>query len=146
MMTSRPVVALLGAAPGERQALARALSERLAKAGTGARFIVDLAAGEPPALTLLLASDAQPGDSGLREQLACAGIPFSVLYGDAAARLQGAWRLLVPLLGLPGPPPEPVGRLWNWSCDKCSDPVCEHRLFQDLLARRSAAAGTGPAR
>ncbi len=26
--------------------------------------------------------------------------------------------------------------LRRWACDACSDPDCEHRLFQDLLARR----------
>ncbi|MBS0341845.1 MAG: hypothetical protein JSS56_15085 [Proteobacteria bacterium] len=70
-----------------------------------------------------------------------AGIGFSVLYGDAQARVDGAWRLIAPLLGLAPSQDLRAGSTsrWSWSCDKCSDPACEHRLFQDLLQGRQDA-------
>lgn len=151
MTKPRPVVALLSAAPGAGQALAHELIQRIAQAGVGAEFSpefsFELTAGKLPALTLLIAPDAGPDDPGLREQLARARVSFSVLYGDASARLVSAWQLIQPMLKLPPAPAaqEPSGRAWSWSCDKCSDPGCEHRLFQDLLAKRPADSGTEPA-
>jgi hypothetical protein len=29
-------------------------------------------------------------------------------------------------------------RLRAWNCEKCSDPVCEHRLFTSLVDQRQA--------
>ena len=29
---------------------------------------------------------------------------------------------------------------WVWSCEKCSDPQCEHRLLTALLAQRARQA------
>lgn len=73
------------------------------------------------------------------------GISFSVLHGDGEARLDSAWRLIQALLGLP---PElavsATERRWSWTCDKCSDPVCEHRLFRDLLENKKRDQGTEP--
>ncbi|HSV60104.1 MAG TPA: hypothetical protein VLJ19_14515 [Variovorax sp.] len=151
MTKPRPVVALLGAAPGARQALAHELIERIAQTGVGAgfspEFTFELTAGKLPALTLLIAPDAGPDDPGLRERLARERVPYSVLYGDASARLASAWQLLQPLLKVAPAPAEqePSRRAWSWSCDKCSDPACEHRLFQDLLAKKPADSGTEPA-
>ena len=151
MTKPRPVVALLSAAPGAGQALAHELIQRIAQAGVGAEFSpefsFELTAGKLPALTLLIAPDAGPDDSGLREQLALERNPYSVLHGDASARLASAWQLLRALLALPtaAAAPEPARRAWSWACDKCSDPACEHRLFQDLLAKRPPASGTEPA-
>ena len=149
-MSPTPVVALLGAAAGVRQTLARDLIERLAQCGIGAglapQITCELSAGSAhPTLTLLIASE--DGDHGLRERLARERIAYSVLCGNAADRLAGAWQLLKPLLNLPQEPaaPEPTRRAWRWACDKCSDPACEHRLLQDLLAGRSGtASGTDP--
>ena len=83
-------------------------------------------------------------DSALREQLAALGVPFRVVYGAGRARLTHA------LLALGLPAPEGAvqqsreqaqfdlnqGRT-PWSCEKCSDPDCEHRLFTGLLGKRS---------
>jgi hypothetical protein len=81
-------------------------------------------------------------DSELREHLQALGLPYRVVYGEGLARLNHA--LLA--LGLP-PLDEPTreareqaqfdlnrGRT-AWSCEKCSDPDCEHRLFTGLLRR-----------
>lgn len=79
-------------------------------------------------------------DAQLREQLQALDLPFRVVYGQGAARLTNA--LLA--LGLPAPD-EACQQLraqaqfdlnrgrTPWSCEKCSDPECEHQLFTRLL-------------
>ena len=131
------LIALLGAAHSGRHALLLELAPRLRGTALRAEVIEDEAAMRSPALVLLLA----PGDAGgeaedlrWRGRLSQAGIGFSVLHGDAQAKLEGAWRLVQPLLGQT--PEQDAGSRWTWSCDKCSDPACEHRLFQDLLQGR----------
>ncbi|MES2973589.1 MAG: ATP-binding protein [Pseudomonadota bacterium] len=86
----------------------------------------------------------EPTDSLLRAALARGGISYKVIYGSGPERLQNT------LSALPGQ--GPAGKLrrapganeaWAWSCDKCSDPVCEHRLFTGLLQSK-AAGRPGP--
>jgi HTH-type transcriptional regulator, transcriptional repressor of NAD biosynthesis genes len=81
-------------------------------------------------------------DSALRGQLQALGLPYRVVYGAGPARLINA--LLA--LGLPAPDTNTHrareeaqfdlnrGRT-PWSCEQCSDPDCEHRLFTGLLQR-----------
>jgi nicotinamide riboside kinase len=78
----------------------------------------------------------EPVDTALRAALARGGIPFQVVYGTGEARLQNALRCLnstaeskMDEQQLQSKPK----RLRNWVCERCSDPVCEHRLFRDLL-------------
>ena len=40
------------------------------------------------------------------------------------------------LIADPDDGPQPTRTTWAWTCDKCSDPACEHRLFSDLVAGR----------
>lgn len=140
-------IALLGADRAGRQALADALVPRLQGTSFFVQAVEDSTQLQSPALVLLLASsDAHGDEEGLRwrEWLVQAGIAFSVLHGDAQARLEGAWRLVAPLLGLAAPAQDGcagAAARWSWSCDKCSDPACEHRLFQDLLKGRAQDAG-----
>jgi hypothetical protein len=138
-------IALLGAAHSGRHALADALAPRLQSTGLRVEVIEDaaaLAALQDPPLVLLLAprdSAGEAKDLQWRERLMRNGIGFSVLHGDEEARLDAAWCLIQALLGPPIPAPATRGvdgRRWNWACDKCSDPACEHRLFQDLLSSR----------
>ncbi|WP_411881210.1 hypothetical protein [Polaromonas sp. YR568] len=82
-------------------------------------------------------------DHAIRSALAVTGMAYCVLYGSAPQRLAqalGAVERLQP--GLPLRDQQPAGRskLWVWVCDKCSDPVCEHRLLSDLLAQRASPA------
>jgi hypothetical protein len=141
-------IALLGAAHSGRHALADALASRLQSTGLRVEVIEDaaaLAALQNPPLVLLLAprdSAGEAQDLQWRERLMRDGIGFSVLHGDEEARLDAAWCLIQALRGHP-PIPAPVtrgvgGQRWSWTCDKCSDPACEHRLFQDLLSSRQA--------
>jgi nicotinamide riboside kinase len=78
----------------------------------------------------------EPVDTALRAALSRGGIPFQVVYGTSEARLQNALRCLNSTVEskmdeqqLQSKPK----RLRNWVCERCSDPVCEHRLFRDLL-------------
>lgn len=90
-------------------------------------------------------------DAELRRQLQASGTPYRVVYGSTARRLTSA---LAAAQALQAPPPStalsltraPVGsadgrdedddqgrlKMRSWGCEKCSDPVCEHRLFTSL--------------
>ena len=84
----------------------------------------------------------EPVDLRVRQALAAGGIAHAVVYGQGLQRLNNA------LLALGWPPEDPGswqqreagqfaldrGRV-PWSCDKCSDPDCEHRLFTGLIRR-----------
>ena len=140
-------IALLGADHRSKQDLLSALAPRLQGTPLVAQAIDDVAELQSsPGLVLLLASadaHAEAEDLRWRERLMQKAIPFSVLHGDAQAQLDGAWRLIEPLLGVAPTPDARAGSAsrWNWSCEKCSDPACEHRLFQDLLQGRRTAEG-----
>jgi hypothetical protein len=72
-----------------------------------------------------------PVDALVREALQKAGIAYRVVYGRGEERTRNA---LAPVLALLGESrPEGSERVrWTWSCEKCSDPECEHRLFTAL--------------
>ena len=77
----------------------------------------------------------EPVDTALRAALALGGIPFQVVYGTGESRLQNALRCLnlassTHRFETNENRPQ---RLRTWVCERCSDPVCEHRLFRDLL-------------
>ncbi len=88
----------------------------------------------------------EPVDALLRSALDRAGLRYAVVYGRGEQRLAAA---LVALgiatesiatkglftLALPGK--DSKSAPWKWVCDKCSDPVCEHRLFTELLTAPS---------
>lgn len=78
-------------------------------------------------------------DSALRRSLQGAGLPFHCVPGTLSERLQLVLRLTGPLLGRVLVPSgiTPVAGRVSWSCEKCSDPDCEHRLFSDLLSTPS---------
>ena len=115
-----------------------------------------LAAQRGYALTLLTALDLpwvadglqrdgphvrEPVDALVRAALRRAGVSYGVVHGRGDERLANAWSAL----HLAAAAEAPVATLrdvesqegWRWSCDKCSDPACEHHLFSDLLARRT---------
>lgn len=84
-------------------------------------------------------------DRRLRELLTASGIAFCVVYGQGEARLANALAALG--FDLTAQDPDPAGaeasprpKRWQWNCDKCSDPGCEHRLF--TLRPGTAAAGS----
>jgi nicotinamide riboside kinase len=72
----------------------------------------------------------EPVDTALRTALSIGGIQFQVVYGTGKERLRNALRCLNLTIESSENRPQ---NLRNWVCERCSDPVCEHRLFQDLL-------------
>lgn len=87
-------------------------------------------------------------DAELRRRLAASGTCYRVLYGSAERRLACALAVLgiapasthLPVRGSSegtlrlndqdrGDSPL---KMRSWGCEKCSDPVCEHRLFTSL--------------
>jgi nicotinamide riboside kinase len=81
----------------------------------------------------------EPVDALIRNMLAHAKVDYRVVYGSGGERLLNA----VAALELtarpgrePGSPPAPSQRQpWTWSCEKCGDPECEHKLFGAMRRR-----------
>jgi len=147
-------IAVTGAPSTGKHQLASVLGRALRDAGRSASVLVPASsfanapAGYDLVLLCGLESDEparQAADQSLRTALAAAGKAYCVLYGSAPQRLAQALGAVERLL--PGSVPQeqaPAGRskAWVWVCDKCSDPVCEHRLLSDLLAQRTAPAAS----
>lgn len=76
-------------------------------------------------------------DALLRHELQTAGVPFQTVYGHGEVRVQQALRAVGSSLGRTLVPQDPAlaNGLRPWSCENCSDPACEHRLFTGLLVR-----------
>jgi HTH-type transcriptional regulator, transcriptional repressor of NAD biosynthesis genes len=115
--------------------------------------VPSLAQHSPIQLTLLMGLDFPwqadglfregPGmradiDAVLRRELQSASIPFQTVYGPVDARLQHALRAVGVLLGRPLATHDPVleAGTGRWTCENCSDPECERRLFSGLVSSR----------
>lgn len=121
--------------------LARFFSERgldiaLLEDDTGAEVV--LLAG----LDLPSALGAEAQDASIRTRLQSAGVAFHVVYGTGPQRLRSALQALASAGVLAAGVVEreddgaQARRPWTWSCEKCSDPDCEHRLFTRLREAR----------
>lgn len=153
-------VALAGAAGSGKAQLLFALNQALESGGLSAVVVVVVvvcpavfAASAPAScdLTLLMGletrhRDMQPADQQVRTALASNGTSFQVLYGTSEERLAQAMNLITTRVSQPTksatlPNSEVSGQRkpWLWSCDKCSDPQCEHKLLTALLAKRPTA-------
>jgi nicotinamide riboside kinase len=80
-------------------------------------------------------------DTLVRSLLQAARVPFQVVYGSGGQRLQSALHALEGAGVLPAgtarrAPDADTRRAWQWNCEKCSDPACEHRLFTQLREAR----------
>lgn len=75
----------------------------------------------------------EPVDAIVRAALGRASVPYAVVHGRGNERLASAWNAL----NLAVQSESRTSSGWRWSCDKCSDPVCEHSLFTDLLAKKT---------
>jgi hypothetical protein len=143
------VIALLGADGSGKTQLAEALAQRLAQRGIAATLVAvpqssfDAAALEAyrgHAFTLLIApASPTPIDGMLRKALMDANLSFAVVHGEGAEQLANAWNAINTAADpdARGSAEPGTTTAWSWACDKCSDPACEHRLFSDLVAKRS---------
>jgi len=80
----------------------------------------------------------EPVDTLLRGALSRSGVTWQVIYGHGPARLDNALNAIYSianndLMTLGTGQKTLKSAAWSWSCEKCSDPGCEHRLFTDLL-------------
>lgn len=92
-------------------------------------------------LDLPSARGAEAQDASIRGRLESAGVAFHVVYGTGPQRLRSALQALasagVLAAGLVEREDDGArSRAWTWSCEKCSDPDCEHRLFTRLREAR----------
>ncbi|MES2531270.1 MAG: ATP-binding protein [Pseudomonadota bacterium] len=90
----------------------------------------------------------EPVDAAVRATLQRAAVPYAVVHGDGPQRLANAWNAITRTVEVGDfsdaaggsasdqRDPQAAAGAWRWSCDKCSDPACEHRLFSDLVASR----------
>ena len=80
-----------------------------------------------------------PVDTALRASLTRGGIQFQVVYGTGESRLHNALRCLNSHVEATASEDSTLKsqpqRLRNWVCERCSDPVYEHRLFRDLIQK-----------
>ncbi len=87
-----------------------------------------------------------PVDALIRAALTGARLQFSTIYGLGGQRLLHALQCinttkLIAIndhmaLTLPENSVKMKSQAWKWVCDKCSDPVCEHQLFSQLIGAR----------
>ena len=79
----------------------------------------------------------EPVDALVREALTRAGVSYRTVYGQGRERLANALAAIAPVLPSSFTPDAAPAesRPWVWTCDKCSDPDCEHRLFTSLAGR-----------
>jgi hypothetical protein len=105
-------------------------------------------------VTFLLGMDGSQADDAhaerlLRTDLHRHNISYQVLYGTSEECLAQALqtiqrRLPTQSFGEDSAPKAPADQTssqnakWVWACDKCSDPLCEHRLLSSLLASRKS--------
>lgn len=85
-------------------------------------------------------------DAQLRTALQDAGVAFRVIYGRGEKRVENALNAIGSIAFNRDQKGESLNfdaekeiypqRLRAWNCEKCSDPVCEHRLFTSLVDKR----------
>jgi nicotinamide riboside kinase len=95
-----------------------------------------------------------PVDTLIRKALSSADLPFSTVYGLGAQRVQHAVQSIHTtqlianndLMTSTSPVISVNSRktAWKWMCDKCSDPVCEHQLFSQLIGARQGLPSALP--
>ena len=156
-------IALLGLPDSARTELALTLTEALS-AATSPAVVTSIDALPPQTnfssydlvlLMGLVSTETAPpapaldaADQHIRATLSQAGVAYQVIYGRGNERLEHALQACEDLRAHSAPPAQSgtmaamasdkKPRAWTWMCDKCSDPVCEHRLLSDLLASRTA--------
>lgn len=148
-------IALLGAPGTGKSRLARELAGHLGQQACDHEVLEGATPHVLPCDAILLmgldlpsSAGGEAADAQLRAELQSAGLPYQVVYGTGEQRLRSALLALAAagmLPAAPAPHDEEGGaaRAWTWTCEKCSDPACEHRLFTRLKQGRAAPPGEG---
>jgi hypothetical protein len=88
---------------------------------------------------LLFASDpSEHGTTLWRHTLIMQGLPFQVIQAKGEAWVKQCLQALLPLESFEGMGCQDVAERWQGTCESCSDPDCERRLFSGLLQGRGA--------
>ncbi len=115
---------------------------------------------QPAAVVLLMGLDLpcpaadrtaqEAADTQLRRALDIARMPYKVVYGLGTARVQNALFAIKNIAFaydksrtsavFDTERGQTKGRMRLWNCEKCSDSVCEHRLFTALTGLQSSRA------
>lgn len=82
-------------------------------------------------------ADQRAADQALRATLHRKSLPYALVYGTDPQRCEHALQAIrYQQRTTAGPLPanlQPQPSRWQWPCEKCSDPQCEHRLFSELV-------------
>ena len=81
----------------------------------------------------------EPVDALVRGMLERGQLHYRVVYGNGEERLLNALSAVnsVTIDDVAATPTRPSSQRppWSWSCEKCGDPECEHKLFGAMLRR-----------
>lgn len=75
----------------------------------------------------------EPFDARLRQVLLANALSHAVVYGAGQVRVQCALQAIAHHRDAQITPLEAGQPPWQWSCEKCSDATCEHRMFTGRL-------------
>ncbi|MBC7610935.1 MAG: hypothetical protein H7228_15430 [Polaromonas sp.] len=138
-------IALLGVPDTGTSRLATHLNYTLQASNWSAAVLIVMApTGQQFDLIFLMGlesatADMQRADNAIRAALMHDQTTHEVLYGSASERHAQVIKAIAKRLGK-NSTSDPKGDSWVWTCDNCSDPHCEHKLFTDLLEKRTAEA------
>jgi hypothetical protein len=137
-------IVLLGLSQPRMQHLAMVLEKALAPVLPGFSLLTPNSpqGWKPPPLPyriLLFASDpSEHGTTLWRHTLIMQGLPFQVIQANGEAWVKQCLQTLLPLESVEGMGCQDVAERWQGTCESCSDPDCERRLFSGLLQGRGA--------
>jgi len=88
----------------------------------------------------------EPVDAQVRAALERAGVAYRVVYGSGPERLAHALFAIESIASRAHAASTADGsgsktRPWSWSCEKCGDAACEHRLFTALGLGKASSGG-----
>ncbi|QDL53902.1 AAA family ATPase [Rhodoferax aquaticus] len=78
-------------------------------------------------------------DMRLREVLGLHRIHYSLIYGVGTNRLDNALKAIAQHSACQEAKSQPA--CWQWTCNNCSDPACEFRIFSTLTSQGSVGFG-----
>jgi nicotinamide riboside kinase len=88
----------------------------------------------------------EPVDALVRELLIAQALPWSLVQGQGEARVASALDAITPLLRTRAPQGaglfsrmaarDAAAPVWQWVCEKCDVPECEHQLARRAASRR----------